>query len=60
MGTATSALLTKAKQSISFRKWGLFWLQLLTIAALIAVLYGQVLADMAETGGPIPACPRDC
>lgn len=48
MGTATSALLTKAKHSISFRKWGLYWLQALTIAALIAVLYGQVLADMAE------------
>jgi exosortase len=48
MGTATSALLTKAKHSISFRKWGLYWVQALTIAALIAVLYGQVLADMAE------------
>src|SRR5579862_452673 len=48
MGTATSALLTKAKHSTSFRKWGLYWLQALTIAALIAVLYGQVLADMAE------------
>jgi exosortase len=47
MGTADSALLTKAKHSISF-KWGAVWLQALTIAALIAVLYGQVLADMAE------------
>jgi exosortase len=48
MGTATSALLTKAKHSISFRGWRLYWLQALTIAALITVLYGQVLADMAE------------
>ena len=46
MGTATPALLTKDKHSISF-KWGAIWLQALTIAALIAVLYGQVLADMA-------------
>lgn len=47
MGTADSALLTKDKHSISF-KWSVVWLQALAIAALIAVLYGQVLADMAE------------
>jgi exosortase len=47
MGTADSALLTKAKHSIS-SKWGAVWLPALTIAALIAMLYGQVLADMAE------------
>lgn len=48
MGTAISPSSEKAKAAMLLRNVSpLLWLQVLTLAGLLAVLYGQVLADMA-------------
>jgi exosortase len=48
MGITTSPMLAKAKGLTSARNLGrMFWFQAALLMALIAVLYGQVLADLA-------------